>query len=106
MTNPVGAYPDLVIGRGGDTLSTSQVTVGASSSTLLAANSSRSSVLIKNTHATQTLHVSGATPATALNGFSVAPASAEVVELKTGAILYAISDGAGTVVELAEVSQG
>lgn len=102
----VSAYPDLVIDRGADTLSTSQVTIGAASATLLAANAARSSVLIKNTHATQTLHVSGATPATVLNGFSVEPAGAEVVELKTGAILYAISSGAGTVVELAETSQG
>ena len=100
------AYPDLMIERGADTLSTSQVTIGAASATLLAANPARSSVQIKNTHATQTLHVSGATPATVLNGFSVAPASTEIVELKTGAILYAISNGATTVVELAEVSQG
>ena len=101
-----GAYPDLVIGRGGDTLSTTQVTIGAASALLLATNPGRSKVSIRNTHATQTLHVDSANPATTGTGWYVAPASAEVFEIETTAALYAISNGAGTVVSLAEVSQG
>jgi len=99
------AYPDLVVDRGNSAVNTSQVTIGATSATLLAANLKRGKVLIKNTHATQTLHVSGATPATAANGFSVEPASAEIVSVESTAILYAISDGAGTVVELMEFAE-
>jgi len=106
MTGKVSAYPDLVVGRGGDTLSTSQVTIGATSATLLAANTKRVKVLVKNTHATQSLHVSSAATATALNGFEIEPAGAEVVEIESTALLTAISSGAGTVVCLIEISQG
>lgn len=105
MAIKVGAYPDLVISRGGNTMTVSQVTIGATSATLLAANPKRVKVLIKNTHATQTLDISGATPAVDDAEWQVAPASADKLELEYTGIIYAISDGAGTVVELIEISQ-
>jgi len=104
MANPVSAYPDIHILQGASTLSCSTVDIGATSSLLLAANDTRASVTLKNTHATQTIFIAGANPATSANGFALAPASAQLITLETTSALYAIASGATTPIEIIEIS--
>lgn len=91
------AYPDLVIDRGGDTFTASVATIGATAAVLVAANPKRQEVWLRNTHATQTIHLgSDGTVTGGSDGF----------ELKTNGAIYAISNNVGTTVEVIEISQG
>ena len=101
------AYPDLVIDRGGNTFTVSVVTIGATASVLVAANPKRQEVWLRNTHATQTIHLgSDGTVTGGSDGFELKTNGAEIFKLKTTDEIYAISDNAGTTVEVIEISHG
>lgn len=89
---------------GSDNWKVSQVTVGTSAMILVpAALTDRSGILVKNWSVTQTVYIAETlVKATNAVGYPLAPRDALALDIAAGASVYAISDGAGADLRLAE----
>ena len=97
-----GAYPDLVVGRGGNTLADGGGTAGSVAS-LIAANLQRAGVWVHNNGSSTDTVFLGATAVAAGTGMKLA--AGESVYLETTAEIFFVA-GVGTpVVSYLEISQ-
>jgi predicted transcriptional regulator len=102
MSEFVGAYADQSITRGGSRGAVSRATIGTEAESLVSANPRRSTVRIKNTHATNVLYVGFVDDVATTTGYAIAAVGGEL-ELATTAAIYAIASGASTTVQVIEV---
>jgi hypothetical protein len=110
MTGFASAYPEVSITRGGDAFTVTRLSLAEPSAgvapLVIAANPKRSYVLIRNTHATQTLYVGPTSAVDSTTGFEVLTNKGEVLRLDTTSAIYGDASGAATTVEVIEVTQG
>lgn len=79
----------------GATVTAGNGSVGAASALLLAADSTRRCLTLKNTHAAQTLYVTGETPATT-NDYPLDPGESHTFSESAKGAFYVIGSGAAT----------
>ena len=96
------AYVIKVTEEPGDTISTTRITVGTTSVTLIAVNTNRRNLMLRNLSATGTIYITGTSPATTTTSFPILPG--EVLgDLRYSGNLYAIASEAGVSIALFEI---